>query len=79
MSDKVTREIERFQAKSPQGTLYTIIVYQDFIISHAMNRPDEEIPTLKHATTPQGWHVNYIDDNTYLIVETRVQVTRINA
>lgn len=61
MSGKVTREIDRFKARSDDGTYATtIIVYRDFVDGH--------IPGMREARTVDGHACNRIDDNTFQIV-----------
>lgn len=77
MSKKESREVDRFDASSDDGRIFTIVVYQDFIISHSHDGAISRIPGLKTAKTTDGYYANYKDDNTFHIVELDLIVTKI--
>ncbi|GEM_PF-552652 len=77
MNEKEIREIDRFDVSSEDGRVFTIVVYQNFIISHPHGGATSRIPGLKKAETTEGYHVNHKDDDTFHIVELDLIVTRI--
>lgn len=77
MQEKITREVDCFEAVSKSGTSFTITIYQVFIVVRTTSGPAHEVPSLKEARTEQGYHANYVDDNTYKIVELGIEVTRV--
>jgi hypothetical protein len=69
MSVKGTREIERFDARSDDGSYETtIIVYQHFIDVGTRANPNAVAPGLKEARTIDGYACNFKDDDTFEVV-----------
>lgn len=64
------KEIDQFQVISESGKEYTVTVYQEDIDVSSHDNPNATIPGHKRALTLEGYHVNFIDDNTFRIVET---------
>jgi hypothetical protein len=65
-------EIDRFEAKAKDGTIYEIIAYQAMI-----DAGTDKIPGMKKLVTSDGLAVNYIDDQTFKIVATNEIVHKI--
>lgn len=76
MSVKKIKEIDSFPAFTDTGTEYRIFQYQEYIDASTAQKPNATIPGLKFMETSDGFHVNYLDDNTYQIVETGEIVRR---
>lgn len=64
------REIGRFFARTDSGKEYEVIQYQKYIDVSTGDSPGEEMPGLKSMETTDSLHVNYIDSETFKIVET---------
>lgn len=60
--------IEEVTARDELGNEYSVLVYQEFLESTAMNRPPSWVPGLKEMRLEDGTFVNFIDDNTFEIV-----------
>jgi len=75
----ITREIEtdRFTAKSDNGKLCIILVYQQYINAATIENPQREIPSTKRYATLHGFHVNIIDSETFEIVETQERFKKV--
>lgn len=71
------KEIDRFKAKSASGKEYLIIVTQKFIDASTADDPNAIIPGLKSAKTADGRFLNFIDENTFKLVDTGEILTRI--
>jgi hypothetical protein len=78
--DKIeTIEIDRFWAEAENNELFTIIITQDVIVSRLQDGTPSRIPVpLKKVRTSKGYSVNFIDDNTYKIVELGLVVKKVN-
>lgn len=73
--EKVTDE---FDAESEDGQRFHIFVYTTMIDTQTMrdaNSPPCE--GMKEARTTEGYHCNYIDDETFEIVQLGLQVKRV--
>ncbi len=77
MNEIEVREIDRFDAISEDGRVFTVVVYQDFIINHYHDGTTSRIPGRKTAKTTEGYYANYKDNNTFQIVELDLMVTRV--
>ena len=64
------QEIGRCTAVADDGTMYTVITYQHFTRSNLISGPQQWIPGTKHMALLNGESVNYIDDETFQIVQT---------
>lgn len=66
---RVTRKIDSFKVISDSKKLFTIDVYQDFVIDTQFGKdaPDE-IPINKSYITSAGKRVNMVDENTFDIL-----------
>lgn len=63
-------EIDRFLVKTDSGKEYVIVQYQEYISARSFNDPHGEVAGLKRLSTSTGLHVNYIDPQTFKVVET---------
>jgi hypothetical protein len=63
-------EVKRFLAKSDDGKYYTIIEYQSYTSTATLENPHGEIAGFKRLVTSTGLQVNFIDAETFKIVET---------
>lgn len=72
-----TAEIDRFLAKSDNGTEYTIIEKQYFISVRNSNKEYGEIPGVRDFSTSTGKIVNQINGQTYQITATKETLHRI--
>lgn len=72
------REIDRFQAQNEAGDVFTIIVFQRFGDSRPLSGPVRYLPGSKRMVLLDGSHVNYIDAETFKIVETDEIIRKID-
>jgi hypothetical protein len=72
----MSREVERFIAKTDKGKEYTIIHYQEYLTANDFDGEDE-IEGLEGYTTSEGLFVNRIDSKTFQIVETNEVVRKV--
>jgi hypothetical protein len=73
--EKLTDE---FDAESEDGQRFHVLVYTTMIDTRTMR--DATSPPcegMKEALTTEGYHCNYIDDNTFEIVQLGLQVKRV--
>jgi hypothetical protein len=70
-------EIGRFLAKSESGEEYIIIEYQEYVSAATMGNPHAEVAGLRSYFTSTGLHVNYIDSETFKVVETDEVVRKV--
>lgn len=75
---KRTVEIERQQVISDAGNEYTIIEYQEYISVNSFDNTNNEIKGLKSLITTTGYSVNYINPDTFKIVNTNEIVRKVN-
>lgn len=66
---KVTREVDRFPAKTDDGFETTIIVDQDFLKADTLDG-NGFVPGMKTAKTIDGYFCNRKDDDTFEMVGT---------
>ncbi len=64
------REFERFDAKADDGSIYTVIGYQQFIEARTVDQPTQWLKGMKHYELDDGSPVNYVDAKTFKIVMT---------
>ncbi len=77
MEKKIIKEIERFNASSNSGEIFTIVVTQEFIIAEEFQSPPHEIPGYKTAKTTNGHILNYKNDSQFEIVATGEILTKV--
>ena len=70
-------EIGRFQVKSDEGKIYTIIQYQDYIMDRKAAELTANIEGFKRLTTEEEFHIHAIDADTFQIYETGEVVKRV--
>jgi hypothetical protein len=70
-------EINRFDAKSQSGKLYTIIEYQEQVSATGFSNPNNIHKGLKSWVTSEEQLVNQIDSETYQILGTNEIVRKV--
>jgi hypothetical protein len=70
-------ETRRFRARKDDGEVVTVIEFQEQISFRPLNGPPSSLPGAKVLTLPDGSHVNFIDENTFKIVQTGEVVRRL--
>jgi len=70
-------EVDRFVAEAEDKHLYTIIVTQKIGVSRSLDGKMFRTPGIKSARTSEGYSVNYIDENTYKIVDLNLVVKKV--
>ena len=73
----MTKEIDRFNAKTDSGISYTIVVYQEYIQCNTLSNTSEMVEGTKRFVTSSGKAVNAIDSDTCQIVGTGEIVHRL--
>ena len=69
MAVKETRLVDRFQARSEDGTYQTtILISQDFLDAGSFDNPNATIPGLKTVRTADGYSCNVKGDDTFEVV-----------
>lgn len=76
MSIKRIDTIERFTATDADGRIYHLRVTQEIINAASFGDPYAEIPGMKSISLTDGSRVNYIDENTFKVVQTDKILTR---
>jgi hypothetical protein len=71
------REIRRFFAVADDGTEYVIVEHQEIIDAAHHGDKRAGLPGMKRLATLDGRAVNYIDSETFQIVETDEIVRKI--
>lgn len=65
------RQIDRFDAKTDDGRVFSVVVYQEFIDATSIgDKARKWIPGMKRITLSDGSPVNYIDANTFKVFGT---------
>jgi len=72
-----TAEIDRFIAKSDNGTEYIIVETQYFISVRSPDKTIGEIPGVRDFLTSTGEIVNFINGQTYQIAATKETLHRV--
>lgn len=77
MAVKYTREVERFRARSDDGSYETVIVVtQDFVDAASLDDPEGALPGLKRARTIDGLHCNHLGNDRFRVLHREIVVTR---
>lgn len=71
------RESDQFEAQDDEGNLYTVIEYQLVIESEPISGPSSIMKGTKELFLGNGRAVNYIDDDTFEVVETEKIIRRV--
>lgn len=71
------KEINRYRCIGDAGREYTVIEYQNFTRHQTLNNPPQDIPGSKGCALSDGRDVNWIDENTFQIVQTDEFVRKI--
>jgi hypothetical protein len=61
--------IGRFECRGPDGTRYTIVEFQHYLISESQGAPPERVDLLRELRTSDGRHVNRISDNEFEMLD----------
>lgn len=69
-------EIDRFQAKDDDGQLFTVVEYQHMIEVTPISGPTSIVKGTKEMLLTNGHSVEYIDDETFKVVETGKLIRR---
>lgn len=69
-------EKQRHHCRADDGSEHTIIEYQEIIESQTMTG-HHSVPGLKTLRDSRGRHCNFIDDDTFEIVETGQTVRKV--
>lgn len=78
MSKKWEELTEEFSAVSEDGRLFRLLVFTTMIDASAMSKPNAApLKGLKRVCTSDGQHCNYVDDDTFEIVELGLRVKRV--
>lgn len=70
-------ETDRFNARSDDGTIYTVIEYQNILESRMLDGSVSRAKGLKSLFLTNGASVNYIDDDTFQVVQTDEIIRRV--
>ena len=77
MSKKREVQSEQFDAVSDEGRRFRLRILTTMIDASSMSNPDAApIEGMKSVRTSDGMHCNWIDDDTFEIVELGLQVKR---
>lgn len=68
--------IERFVAVDSDGNRSQVGMMQEIIAAPSLQDPNGEVQGLKMLALADGGRVNYIDDNTFKIVQTDTIIKR---
>ena len=61
-------EIDRFEARADDGTIYVVVAIQEYADASSMARPNQWIEGFKRLELLDGAPVNYINAETFKIV-----------
>jgi hypothetical protein len=75
--NRQTREIQRFKARDQGGQGYEVVIYQEFLEHRSMDSEFSDwIPGLKSIELADGSPINFIDQDSFLIVATGQVIRR---
>ncbi len=77
MATKEYQDVERFVVQTENGIKYDIIVFQEYLVSVAMDGSVTRTPGLLQARTLNGYHIDHLPDNRYLIKELNLPASRV--
>ena len=69
---------DQFTVCTDSGKEYEIMEYQEWIDSSDSANPNEETPGLCELVCSDGGHVNFLNEDTYLIVRTQEKARRVD-
>jgi hypothetical protein len=69
MTQRIVREIDRYDCEDDDSNDYVVIVLQHYVVWQPLSGEREEKPTTKELRLSDGRHVNWLDDETFQIVE----------
>ncbi|WP_256753316.1 hypothetical protein [Mesorhizobium sp. Mes31] len=72
-----TIESDRFQARSANGNIYTVIEHQNIIEMRMLDGTTQRAKGTRSLYLSNGQSVNHIDENTFQIVETDEIIRRV--
>ena len=75
---KMRKEINRYRCIGDSGREYTVIEHQNFTRFETLNNPPQEVPGTKGWILSDGRDVNFIDDNTFQILDTDEFIRKIS-
>ena len=64
------KEINRYRCIGDSGREYTVIEYQNIMRFQPLNGPAQDVPGTKGCFLSDGRDVNFIDDNSFQILDT---------
>jgi hypothetical protein len=70
------QEIDRFDAVSEDGTVYTIVEYQRVVGFRPISRQSPDVGGSRRLALVDGRHVNQIDENTFRIFDDETIIRR---
>jgi hypothetical protein len=76
MSIKRVDVIENFTATDKDGRIFNLRTTQQIIDASSFGNPHGEVPGIKSMSLSDGSPVNYIDENTFQVVQTGTILTR---
>ncbi len=71
------KEIGRVVCRDDGGNEYSVVMWQNFSDSSALEAANRMTPTTKALALSTGEPVNFIDDNTFEIVESETVIRRV--
>jgi hypothetical protein len=71
-------QIDRFNARAEDGRLFSVVIYQEFVDGTAIGDEAKKwIPGMKRIALSDGSSVNFVDQNTFRIVQTGEIIRRV--
>ena len=72
------QEVRRFRAKGDDGTIYTVIEYQNFTSFRPMSGPPSSAAGSRELELDNGTPVNFLDEDTFQIFDTEETIRRVD-
>lgn len=72
------KEIDRFDATAGDGSVYTIVVIQEYIDASSTNKPDQWKRSMKRLELLDGRLVTAVDASTFKIFQTDEIIRKIS-
>ncbi len=70
--------LETFDAEDASGTVYTLHIYQQMINASSLSSPGRRIPGRKRIVSSRGEEVSFIDDRTFMLVNSGEKLFRVS-